>query len=41
MRNYLNKLYELMPQRRKAVMEAQGVIQNTRDLRDVGGMNLH
>ena len=38
MRNYLNKLYESMSRRMKAVMEAQEarrVIQNTRDIRDV------
>ncbi len=39
--NYHNKLYESIPRTMKAVMEAQGVIQNTRDIRDVEGMNLH
>ena len=34
-RNYFNKLYEPMPRRMKAVIEAQGIIQNTEDVRDV------
>ena len=39
--NCLSKLYESMLQGMKMVIEAQGVMQNTKEVKDVEGINLY